>query len=67
MLVKKGGGFKSGEITPYDMYLNRRAFIFGAAAAFALGLAARTLRHPPASRSRPPPTPPTRSRIRRPR
>ena len=36
MLVKKGGGFKSGEITPYDMYLNRRAFIFGAAAAFAL-------------------------------
>jgi sulfoxide reductase catalytic subunit YedY len=37
MLVKKGGGFKSGEITPYDMYLNRRAFIFGAAAAFALG------------------------------
>jgi len=37
MLVKKGGGFKSGDITPYDMYLNRRAFIFGAAAAFALG------------------------------
>jgi len=37
MLVKKGGGFKSGEITPYDIYLNRRAFIFGAAAAFALG------------------------------
>ena len=37
MLVKKGGGFKSGEITPYDMYLNRRAFILGAAAAFALG------------------------------
>jgi sulfoxide reductase catalytic subunit YedY len=37
MLVKKGGGFKSSEITPYDMYLNRRAFIFGAAAAFALG------------------------------
>jgi len=37
MLVKKGGGFKSGEITPYDMYLNRRAFIFGAAAAVALG------------------------------
>jgi sulfoxide reductase catalytic subunit YedY len=37
MLVKKGGGFKGGEITPYDMYLNRRAFIFGAAAALALG------------------------------
>ena len=37
MLVKKGGEFKSGEITPYDTYLNRRAFIFGAATAFALG------------------------------
>ena len=37
MLVKKGGGFKSSEITPYDVYLNRRAFIFGAAAALALG------------------------------
>ena len=37
MLVKKGGGFKGSEITPYDMYLNRRAFILGAAAAFALG------------------------------
>ena len=37
MLVKKGGGFKGSEITPYDMYLNRRAFIFGAAAALALG------------------------------
>ena len=29
MLVKKGGGFKGGEITPYDLYLNRRAFIAG--------------------------------------
>ena len=37
MLVKKGGGFKGSEITPYDTYLNRRAFILGAAAAFALG------------------------------
>ena len=37
MLVKKGGGFKGSEITPYDVYLNRRAFIFGAAAALALG------------------------------
>jgi sulfoxide reductase catalytic subunit YedY len=37
MLVKKGGGFKGGEITPYEVYLNRRAFIFGAAAALALG------------------------------
>jgi sulfoxide reductase catalytic subunit YedY len=36
MLVKKGGGFKGGEITPYDVYLNRRAFIFGAAAALVL-------------------------------
>jgi len=37
MLVKKGGEFKGSEITPYDMYLNRRAFIFGAAAVIALG------------------------------
>jgi methionine sulfoxide reductase catalytic subunit len=37
MLVKKGGGFKGGEITPYDLYLNRRAFIVGAAATLALG------------------------------
>jgi len=37
MLVKKGGGFKGSEITPYDTYLNRRAFIFGTAAALALG------------------------------
>ena len=37
MLVRKGGGFKGSEITPYDLYLNRRAFIFGAAAALALG------------------------------
>ena len=37
MLVKKGGGFKGSEITPYDKYLNRRAFIFGTAAALALG------------------------------
>ena len=37
MLVKKGGGFKGSEITPYDLYLNRREFIFGAAAAVALG------------------------------
>ena len=38
MLVKKGGGFKGSEITPYDVYLNRRAFILGgAAAALALG------------------------------
>jgi sulfoxide reductase catalytic subunit YedY len=37
MLVKKGGGFKGSEITPYDVYLNRRAFIFGATAALALG------------------------------
>jgi len=32
MLIKKGGGFKGGEITPRDEYLNRRAFMLGAAA-----------------------------------
>src|SRR5262245_12973241 len=32
MLIKKGGGFKENEITPYDVYLNRRAFILGTAA-----------------------------------
>ena len=37
MLVKQGGGFKGSEITPYEVYLNRRAFMFGAAAALALG------------------------------
>ena len=33
MLIKRGGGFKDRDVTPYDLYLNRRAFIFGAAAA----------------------------------
>jgi len=32
MLIKKGGGFTGGEITPRDVYLNRRAFMLGAAA-----------------------------------
>jgi sulfoxide reductase catalytic subunit YedY len=32
MLIKRGGGFKQSEITPYDVYLNRRAFMVGAAA-----------------------------------
>jgi sulfoxide reductase catalytic subunit YedY len=32
MLIKRGGGFKASEITPYDIYLNRRAFMAGAAA-----------------------------------
>ncbi len=35
MLIKKGGGFKGGEITPEGVYVNRRAFLLGAAA-FAL-------------------------------
>jgi sulfoxide reductase catalytic subunit YedY len=38
MLVKRGGGFKSSEITPHGLYLNRRSFIAGAATALALGL-----------------------------
>ncbi|HEV8439270.1 MAG TPA: protein-methionine-sulfoxide reductase catalytic subunit MsrP [Methylomirabilota bacterium] len=32
MLMKRGGGFKEREVTPYDVYLNRRAFMLGAAA-----------------------------------
>src|SRR5512144_458061 len=32
MLIKKGGGFRASEITPHDVYLNRRAFMLGAAA-----------------------------------
>jgi len=32
MLIKRGGGFKDNDVTPYDVYLNRRAFIVGAAA-----------------------------------
>jgi sulfoxide reductase catalytic subunit YedY len=32
MLIKRGGGFKWSEVTPYDLYLNRRAFMVGAAA-----------------------------------
>jgi sulfoxide reductase catalytic subunit YedY len=32
MLIKRGGGFKASDITPYGLYLNRRAFMLGAAA-----------------------------------
>ena len=32
MLIKRGGGFKQREVTPYDVYLNRRTFMVGAAA-----------------------------------
>ncbi len=32
MLIRKGGGLKSSEITPHVVYLNRRAFMLGAAA-----------------------------------
>jgi sulfoxide reductase catalytic subunit YedY len=32
MLIKRGGGFRDSEVTPYDIYLNRRAFMAGAAA-----------------------------------
>ena len=47
MLVKRGGGFKSSEITPYDVYLDRRAFILGGAtAALALGAGAEAVAQP---------------------
>ena len=32
MLIKRGGGFKESEVTPRAVYLNRRAFMLGAAA-----------------------------------
>ena len=48
MLVKRGGGFKSSEITPYDLYMNRRSFIAGAAAALAVGGAGRADAQQPA-------------------
>ena len=32
MLIKPGGGLKESDVTPYDLYLNRRTFIVGAAA-----------------------------------
>src|SRR6266545_3127670 len=32
MLIKRGGGFKESDTTPYDVYLNRRAFMVGAVA-----------------------------------
>ena len=32
MLIKRGGEFKQREVTPYDVYLNRRTFMVGAAA-----------------------------------
>jgi len=32
MLIKRGGGFKESEVTPHAVYLNRRAFMLGAAA-----------------------------------
>src|SRR5438034_129041 len=32
MLIKRGGGIKESEVTPYDVYLSRRAFMLGAAA-----------------------------------
>ena len=37
MLVKRGEQFKSSEITPHGVYLNRRAFIAGSAAALLVG------------------------------
>ena len=32
MPIKRGGGFKESEVTPHAIYLNRRAFMLGAAA-----------------------------------
>ena len=32
MLIRRGGGFRYSEVTPYNIYLDRRAFMMGAAA-----------------------------------
>ena len=37
MLIKRGGQLKYSEVTPHAVYLNRRAFMVGAAATLALG------------------------------
>ncbi len=50
MLIKRGGGFKESEITPYDVYLNRRAFMVGAAA-LALGPRVGEATPPPAGQA----------------
>ena len=39
MLIKRGGGLKESDVTPHDVYLNRRAFMVGLGA---LALAPRT-------------------------
>ena len=41
MLIKKASDIRSSEITPKSVYLNRRKFLAGAAAAGAVGLAGR--------------------------
>ncbi|HYB43963.1 MAG TPA: protein-methionine-sulfoxide reductase catalytic subunit MsrP [Candidatus Methylomirabilis sp.] len=38
MLIKKGGGFRQSDTTPYEVYLNRRAFMTGALGAAAVAL-----------------------------
>ncbi len=52
MLIKRGGGFKESEVTPHAVYLNRRAFMLGAAA---LALA------PPVGEAAPPPGQPLKA------
>jgi sulfoxide reductase catalytic subunit YedY len=47
MLVKRGGDIKSGEITDQALYLNRRAFMTGAAALGVAPGAARAAAPPP--------------------
>ena len=47
MLIKRGGGLKESEVTPYQVYLNRRAFMVGAAA-LALGPRVGEAAAPPA-------------------
>jgi sulfoxide reductase catalytic subunit YedY len=50
MLIKRGGGFKDRDTTPYEVYLDRRAFMLGAAA-LALAPAAGEAAPPPGGAS----------------
>ncbi len=48
MLIKRGERFKGSEITPYELYMNRRSFIAGAGAALAVGADGRADAQQPA-------------------
>jgi methionine sulfoxide reductase catalytic subunit len=57
MLIKRGEMLKEGEITPYELYLNRRAFMTGAAALVLMPRTAEAAAPPPAQRLEAAPNP----------